>query len=193
MAAKIKKGDTVIVLAGKDKGRTGEVLKSIPDENRVVVEGRQHRRPPHQAEPGRSAGRHQAQEAPIHVSNVAHRRSEDGKPTRVGFKTDDKGRKVRVAKGSGERSMSEAKYAPRLKTLYDEAIREKLNEQFNYTNDMQIPRARQGRDQHGRRRSGRQFQEDQLGDGRACRDHRPEAAGDQVAQVDRRRSSCATA
>jgi large subunit ribosomal protein L24 len=102
MAAKIKKGDTVIVLTGKDKGRKGEVIKAIPTENRVVVSGIniavRHVKPS-QAEP---QGGIKRTEAPIHVSNVAIVDPTSGKPTRVGFKTDAKGRKVRVAKRSGE-------------------------------------------------------------------------------------------
>ena len=102
MAAKIKKGDRVIVLTGKDKGRTGEVIRAIPTENRVVVSGVnvavRHQKPT-QAEP---QGGIKRIEASIHVSNVAHVDPRDGKATRVGFKTDSKGRKVRVAKRSGE-------------------------------------------------------------------------------------------
>jgi large subunit ribosomal protein L24 len=105
MAAKIKKGDKVIVLTGKDKGRTGEVIKAIPDENRVIVSGvnihARHTKPS-QADPQGGIKRN---EAPIHISNVAHVDPRDGKPTRVGFKIDgtgDKARKVRFAKRSGE-------------------------------------------------------------------------------------------
>jgi large subunit ribosomal protein L24 len=102
MAARIRKGDKVIVLTGKDKGRTGEVIKSIPDENRVVVSGvniiARHTRPS-QADP---QGGIKRREAAIHVSNVAHVDPRDGKATRIGFKTDAKGRKVRFAKRSGE-------------------------------------------------------------------------------------------
>ena len=102
MAAKIKKGDKVVVLAGKDKGQVGEVIRSIPSENRVVVSGvnlaTKHVKPS-QADPNGGIKR---VEASIHVSNVAHADPKDGKPTRVGFKTDDKGRKVRFAKRSGE-------------------------------------------------------------------------------------------
>jgi large subunit ribosomal protein L24 len=102
MAARIKKGDKVIVLTGKDKGRTGDVTKSLPDENRVVVSGinmiARHTRPS-QADP---QGGIKRREAPIHVSNVAHVDPKDGKATRVGFRTDKQGRKVRFAKRSGE-------------------------------------------------------------------------------------------
>jgi len=100
-AAKIKKGDFVVVLTGKDKGKKGEVLRSLPSASRVVVQGvnmvKRHTRPTQM-----SAGGIVEKEAPIHVSNVAHVDPKDGKPTRVGFKTLEDGRKVRVAKLSGE-------------------------------------------------------------------------------------------
>lgn len=102
MAAKVKKGDRVIVLSGRDKGRTGEVIRVVTDSDRVVVRGvnvvKRHRKPS-QADP---QGGIQTFEAPIHVSNVAHIDPRDGKPTRVGFKTDEHGRKFRYAKRSGE-------------------------------------------------------------------------------------------
>jgi len=102
MAAKIKKGDYVVVIAGKDKGRKGEVLKVSPKEERVVVKGvrmvKRHMRPS-QADPD---GGIKEFEAPIHVSNVAHIDPKDNKPTRVGFTTLKDGKKVRVAKKSGE-------------------------------------------------------------------------------------------
>ena len=101
MAAKVKKGDKVVVLNGKDKGRQGEVLRVIPDTERVVVAGvnmvTRHQRPG-QMDPGGI----KRFEAPIHVSNVAHADPRDGKPTRVGFKIDEHGRKTRFAKRSGE-------------------------------------------------------------------------------------------
>ena len=102
MAAKIKKGDYVVVLAGKDKGQKGEVLKVFPKEERVVVKGikmvKRHVRPS-QADPD---GGIKTFEAPIHVSNVAHLDPKDGVPTRVGFITLKDGNKVRVARKSGE-------------------------------------------------------------------------------------------
>ncbi len=102
MAAKIKKGDYVVVLTGKDKGQKGEVLKVFPKDERVVVKGvkmvKRHVRPT-QADP---EGGIKTFEAPIHVSNVAHLDPKDGVPTRVGFKTLKDGKKVRVAKKSGE-------------------------------------------------------------------------------------------
>jgi len=102
MAAKIKKGDYVVVLAGKDKGKKGEVTKVFTSESRVLVQGvgmvKRHVRPS-QADP---EGGIKQFEAPIHVSNVAHLDPKDGVPTRVGFKTLKDGKKVRVARKSGE-------------------------------------------------------------------------------------------
>ena len=101
MAAKIKKGDKVVVLAGRDKGRTGEVLKVMPAEERAVVRGvnlvKRHTRQTAQTEGGIIS-----KEATIHLSNLAAADPKDGKATRVGFKVLDDGRKVRVAKRSGE-------------------------------------------------------------------------------------------
>ena len=100
MAAKIKKGDRVVVLTGKDKGRTGNVLKVLPSENRVLVEGvnmvQRHTRPS-QADP---QGGIKNKEAALHISNVAIVDSK-GKPTRVGFRVEGD-KKVRVAKTTGE-------------------------------------------------------------------------------------------
>ena len=102
MAAKVKKGDRVIVLSGRSKGVEGEVLKVIPADNRVVVRGvnvvKRHTKPT-QADP---QGGIRTFEAPIHASNVSLVDPRDGKPTRVGFKTDEHGRKFRYAKRSGE-------------------------------------------------------------------------------------------
>jgi large subunit ribosomal protein L24 len=102
MAAKAKKGDRVIVLTGRNKGAEGEVLKVIPSDNRCVVRGvnvvKRHTRPT-QADP---QGGIRTFEAPIHTSNVALIDPRDGKPTRVGFRTDEHGRKTRFAKRSGE-------------------------------------------------------------------------------------------
>ena len=100
-AAKIRKGDTVVVLSGKDKGKTGEVTRSMPKENKVVVSGvhvhARHRKPS-QLNP---QGGIERKEAPLHVSNVAIADPKTGAPTRVRFETRD-GRKVRVAAKSGE-------------------------------------------------------------------------------------------
>jgi large subunit ribosomal protein L24 len=101
MAAKIRKDDTVVVLAGKDKGKIGKVLKVMPKEERVLVEGvnlvKRHTKP----DVSNPQGGVIPKEASIHVSNVAIRDPKTGKPTRVGFKVNDKGAKVRFAKGSG--------------------------------------------------------------------------------------------
>jgi large subunit ribosomal protein L24 len=98
---KIRKGDTVVVLAGKDKGRKGEVLKALPQESRVVVQGinmvKRHTRATAMTQGGIIE-----KEASLDVSNVAHIDPKDDKPTRVGFKVLEDGRKVRVAKRSGE-------------------------------------------------------------------------------------------
>jgi large subunit ribosomal protein L24 len=100
MAAKIKKGDRVMVLAGKDKGRQGNVLKVLPKDERVVVEGlnmvQRHTRPT-QTDP---QGGIKNKEAALHISNVAIVDSK-GKPTRVGFRVEGD-KKVRVAKTTGE-------------------------------------------------------------------------------------------
>lgn len=100
MAAKIKKGDKVIVLAGKDRGAEGEVVSVMPTENRVVVRGVNLIKK-HQKQTQTEQGGIISREAPIHVSNVALRDPSTGKPTRVGFKIED-GKKTRVAKASGE-------------------------------------------------------------------------------------------
>ncbi len=98
---KVKKGDTVIVIAGKDKGKRGEVIRSIPDDWRVVVQGvnvvKRHTRPA-AGQPGGIVEK----EASIHVSNVMLVDPKTDKPTRVGRKSLDDGRRVRYAKGSGE-------------------------------------------------------------------------------------------
>ena len=100
MSAKIKKGDKVVILAGRDKGRQGSVLKVLPKENRLFVEGlnivHRHTRPT-QADP---QGGIKDKEAPLHVSNVAHVDA-NGKATRVGFRMDGD-KKVRFAKTTGD-------------------------------------------------------------------------------------------
>jgi large subunit ribosomal protein L24 len=103
MAAKIKKGDTVVVITGRDKGRSGEVIEMRRDDGRVLVRGinmvKRHQRQTAQQEGGIIS-----KEAPVHLSNVALADPKDGKPTRVGFKFVGKGdgrKKVRVAKRSG--------------------------------------------------------------------------------------------
>jgi large subunit ribosomal protein L24 len=100
-ASKIRKGDTVVVLSGKDKGKTGEVVRSIPKDSKVVVAGVniavRHRKAT-QANP---QGGLERKEAPLHVSKVAVADPKSGKATRVRFETRD-GKKVRVAAKSGE-------------------------------------------------------------------------------------------
>lgn len=100
MAAKIKKGDNVIVLTGKDKGKSGEVLRVMPTEDRAVVRGVNVARK-HQKQTASEQGGIVAKELPIHLSNIALA-DKDGKPTRVGFKVTEDGRKQRVAKRSGD-------------------------------------------------------------------------------------------
>ena len=102
---KVRKGDTVLVIAGKDKGAKGKVLQAYPDRNRVLVEG-VNRIKKHTAqsanERGAQSGGIVTQEAPIHVSNVMVVDS-DGKPTRVGYRTDaETGKRVRIAKTNGK-------------------------------------------------------------------------------------------
>jgi large subunit ribosomal protein L24 len=101
MAAKIKKGDRVVVTAGRDKGKRGEVRQVMPDDGRAIVAGvnlvRRHTRQTAQTEGGIIS-----KESTIHLSNLAILDPKTGKPTRVGFKILDDGRKVRVARGSGD-------------------------------------------------------------------------------------------
>jgi len=98
----VKKDDTVIVISGKDKGKKGRVIAAYPRENRVLVEGvnivKKHTRPS-QTNP---QGGIIEQEAPIHASNVMHIDPKSGKVTRIGYKVLDNGKKVRIAKRSGE-------------------------------------------------------------------------------------------
>ena len=101
MAAKVRKGDRVVVTTGRDKGKMGEVLRVYPDEGRVLVSGVNIVKK-HQKQTQREQGGIVSKEAPVHVSNVAHIDPKSGEPTRVGFKTLADGRKVRVAKKSGE-------------------------------------------------------------------------------------------
>jgi large subunit ribosomal protein L24 len=100
MAAKIRKGDKVVVLTGRDKGRSGEVIEVRPTESRALVRGvnmvKRHQKQTPQREGGIIS-----KEAPIHLSNIALADPKSGKPTRVGFKIMNDGRKVRVAKRSG--------------------------------------------------------------------------------------------
>jgi len=100
MAAKIKKGDTVIVLAGKNRGAEGDVIRVMPKEDRVLVRGVNVVRK-HQKQTQSEQGGIVSKEAPIHISNVALKDPSTGKATRVGFKMED-GKKARFAKASGE-------------------------------------------------------------------------------------------
>jgi large subunit ribosomal protein L24 len=100
MAAKIRKGDKVVVLTGRDKGRTGEVVEVNPSAARALVRGvnlvKRHQRQSAQQEGGIIS-----KELPVHLSNIAIADPKDGKPTRIGFKIGSDGRKVRIAKRSG--------------------------------------------------------------------------------------------
>jgi large subunit ribosomal protein L24 len=101
---KIKKGDTVVVIAGKDKGAKGKVIAAYPRQDKVLVEGvnrvKKHTRIS-TTQRGAKTGGIVTQEAPIHVSNVQVLDS-DGKPTRVGYRFDDNGQKVRIARSTGK-------------------------------------------------------------------------------------------
>lgn len=101
MAAKFKKGDTVVVMTGRDKGKKGEIMRVVPAESRIYVQGvnvvKRHTRAT-QTSPGGIIEK----EAGIHMSNVSHVDPKTDEPTRVGFKTIEDNRKVRYAKRSGE-------------------------------------------------------------------------------------------
>jgi len=100
-AAKIKKGDKVVVLAGRDKGKSGEVIEVRPSEHRALVRGVNMVRR-HQRQSASQEGGIISKEGPIDLSNIAVEDPKDGKPTRVGFKVLNDGKKVRIAKRSGE-------------------------------------------------------------------------------------------
>jgi len=100
MAAKIKKGDKVVILTGKDKGKTGQVSEVRPAEQRAIVEGLNLVRRHTKQTASQDAGIF-SKEAPIHISNLAVADA-NGKPTRVGFKMNEDGSKVRVAKSTGD-------------------------------------------------------------------------------------------
>ena len=101
MAAKIKKGDKVVVLSGKYRGVEGEVLQVMPQERRALVKGVNIIKR-HQKQTQTQQGGIITREAPIDISNIAYVDPQSGKPTRIGFKINDDGTKVRVAKRSGE-------------------------------------------------------------------------------------------
>lgn len=98
---KIRKGDHVVVLTGKDKGKHGEVLKVMPSENRAIVKGVSLMRK-HQRQTAQQEGGIITKEASIDISNIALEDPKDGKPTRIGYKFLKDGRKVRFARRSGE-------------------------------------------------------------------------------------------
>ncbi len=100
-AAKIRKGDSVIVTTGRDKGKRGEVYRVMPKQARALVRGVNLVRR-HQRQTAAQEGGIVSKEAPIHLSNLALLDPKDDKPTRIGFKTLEDGRKVRIAKRSGE-------------------------------------------------------------------------------------------
>jgi large subunit ribosomal protein L24 len=101
MAAKIKKGDKVVVLTGRDAGRSGEVISVAPKDEKALVRGVNMVKR-HQKQSMNQEGGIISKEAPIHLSNLAIADPKDGKPTRVGFRMLDDGRKVRFAKRSGD-------------------------------------------------------------------------------------------
>ena len=98
---KVMKGDTVVVVAGRDKGKKGSVLKMLPKEGRAIVQGVNVAKR-HTKQSASTQGGIVSKEMPIHVSNIAHIDPSDNKPTRVGYKMLDDGSRVRVAKRSGE-------------------------------------------------------------------------------------------
>lgn len=104
MTVKVKKGDTVLVIAGKDKGAKGKVIAAYPRQDKVLIEGvnrvKKHTRIS-TTQRGAKTGGIVTQEAPIHVSNVMVVDS-DGKPTRVGYRIDENGQKVRIARSTGK-------------------------------------------------------------------------------------------
>ena len=100
MSARIRKGDKVVVLSGRDKGRSGEVIEVNPRADRATVRGINMVKR-HQKQTAQQEGGIISKEAPIHLSNIAYADPKDGKPTRIGFKVLSGGKKVRVAKRSG--------------------------------------------------------------------------------------------
>ena len=101
MAAKVKKGDKVIVLTGRDKGRSGEVVQVMPKDDKALVRGINLVKK-HQKQTQNQEGGIISKEAAIHLSNLAVADPKDGEPTRIGFRILDDGRKVRFAKRSGD-------------------------------------------------------------------------------------------
>jgi large subunit ribosomal protein L24 len=101
MSAKVRKGDRVVVTAGRDKGKSGEVLRVYPTEERVLIAGVNLVKR-HQRQTQRVQGGIVSKEAPLHLSKIAHIDPKTGGPTRIGFKVLEDGRRVRFAKKSGE-------------------------------------------------------------------------------------------
>jgi large subunit ribosomal protein L24 len=101
MAAKVRKGDRVVVTAGRDKGKSGEVLRVYPSDERVLVAGVNVVKR-HQRQSAKAQGGIVSKELPIHLSKIAHIDPKSGGPTRIGFKVLGDGRRVRFAKKSGE-------------------------------------------------------------------------------------------
>ena len=103
---KIKKGDHVVIMAGRDRGRTGTVIAAYPDQQKVLVQGvnmvKKNKKVTHQGVRGAKEGGITHQEAPIHVSNVQLADPDSKKPARVGYEVDEDGNKVRVARPSGK-------------------------------------------------------------------------------------------
>ena len=184
---KIKKGDNVVVISGRDKGKRGEVLRVFPDENRLIVQGvhvaRRHTKQ-RLGEPGGIVDK----ELTIHVSNVAHIDPQSGKPTRVGYRILDDGRKVRVARRSGEmiiEASERAAMTTRLQEHYQSTVKPALMQEFGYTEPDAGAAAGQDRRQHGRRRGGAGRQEDRRRGRRSDRDHRPAPGRDPRQALDR--------
>ncbi len=140
MAAKIKKGDTVVVLTGRDKGRSGEVIQVLPKDDKAFVRGINLVKK-HQKQTQNQEGGIISKEAAIQLSNLAVADA-NGKPTRVGFRISRTAARSGSPRARGIRSMAEADknaYTPRLRKHYDEVVRQKLIEQFGYKNPMQVP------------------------------------------------------
>ena len=199
MAARIKKGDKVVVITGRDKGRSGEVIKVMPKESRALVRG-VNMVTRHQQQTAAQQGGLVRKEAPIHLSNIAIADPIDGKPTRVGFKTLEDGRKVRCRQALGRdhqwlkaEKRERLGYEPRLQKYYREVVVPKLNEQFGYKNPLQRAAHRQDRAEHGRRRGDRRHQEGAARGRRPGDDRRAEAGHHACAASRSPPSRCARA
>ena len=155
MPAKIKRGDKVVVLAGKDRGKQGTVREVVTKTDRVVVEGvnivKKHQRARQQGQASQIVHR----EAPIHISNVMLVDPNSGKPTRVTFRRREDGSLVagRQAQRRGHRLMP-----PRMKEKYNAEVAGALREQFGYSNVMQVPKITKVVREHRPRRSAHRRQ-----------------------------------